>query len=99
MTADTVISTYFPHKEPKTMYAEPTFSGLHDFHKLLKYNATNVPTKLTNGNYGLIPLIIRLIDCENLYGHKWIPPNNPGAPPILAVETSTVNTNNIIHSQ
>ena len=98
MTADTVILTYVPHKEPKTMYAEPTFSGLHNFHKLLRYNATNVPTKLTNGNYGLLPLIISPTDWETLYGHEWIPPNDSGARPILVVVTFTLNTKNIIHS-
>ena len=97
MTADTVILTYFPHKDPKTSYNKPTFARLHDFHKLLKYNATNVPTKLTNDNYGLIPMIISPTDWENLYGHEWIPPNEPGAPPNLATGTSPVNMKNIIH--
>ena len=82
---------------PQKMYGKPTFTGLHNFHELLKDNATYVPTKITNGNYGLIPLIIRLIDCENLYGHKWIPPNDSGAPPILETITLTVNKKNIIH--
>ena len=33
-----------------------------------------------------------------LYGHEWILPDDPGAPPILAEVTSTVNMKNIIHS-
>ena len=53
MTADTVISTYFQHKD---------FTGLYDFHKLLRDNATNMPTELTNGNYALLPLIISPTD-------------------------------------
>ena len=80
------------------MYAEPTFSGIHDFHKLLKYNATNVPTKLTNGNYGLIPLIISPTDWETLYGHEWILPNDSDARPILVLVKLTLNTKNIIHN-
>ena len=89
---------YFPHKDPKEMYVKPTFSGLHDFRKLLKYNTTNVPIKLTNGNYGLLPLIISPTDWETLYFHEWIPPNDSGSLPILVVVTLTVNTNNIIHN-
>ena len=61
---------YFPHKDPKEMYVKPTFSGLHDFRKLLKYNTTNVPTELTNSKYGLIPLIISPNDWEKLYVHE-----------------------------
>ena len=79
------------------MYGKTTFAGLHYFHKLLKEKFTNVPTELTNGSYGLLPLIISPNDRENLYGHEWIPTNDPGAPPILAAGTSTVNTKNIIH--
>ena len=70
MTADTNISTYFPHNDPKKMHNKLIFSGLHDFHKLLKENATNVPTKITNGKYGLLPLIISPTDLENVYGHE-----------------------------
>ena len=80
------------------MYGKPTFTGLHNFQKTLKDTATNVPTETTNINYGLLTLIISPTDWEKLYGHKRIPPNAPGAPPILAVGTLTVNTNNIIHS-
>ena len=61
------------------MYAKPKFSGLHEFHKLLNYNATNVPIKLTNGNYGLLPLIISSTNCENLYCREWIIPNDFGS--------------------
>ena len=74
------------------------FSGLHNLHKLLKENATNVPTELANGNYGLLLMIIIPIHLETLYGHEWIPPNDPGAPLILVTVTSTVNMNKIIHS-
>ena len=80
------------------MYVKPTFSCLHNFHKLLNYNSINVPTKLTNGNYGLLPLIISPTNWETLYGHEWILPNEYGSPPILVVVTLTVNTNNIIHN-
>ena len=80
------------------MYSKPTFAGFHNFHKLLKDNATNVPTELTNDNYGLLPLIISPTNWEMLYGHEWIPPNGPGAPPILAAGTSIVNMKNIIHT-
>ena len=83
---------------PQKMYGKPTFTGLHNFHELLKDNATYVPTKITNGNYGLIPLIISPTDWETLYGHEWIPPNDSGARPILVVVTFTLNTKNIIHS-
>ena len=62
MTSNMVIYTYLPHKNPKKMYSKPKFTGLHDFHKLLKDNATNVSTKLTNINYGLLPLIISSMD-------------------------------------
>ena len=79
------------------MYRRPKFYGIHNFHKLLKDNATNVPTKLMNSNYGLLALIISPTDWETLYGHEWIPPNEPGAPPILSAGTSTVNMKNIIH--
>ena len=79
------------------MYDKPTLSGLHNFHKLLKYNATNIPTELTNGKYGLLPMIISPTDWETLYGHKWILPNDPGSPPILVVVKSTASKNNIIH--
>ena len=98
MTADTVISAYFPHKDPKTMYAKPTLSGLHNFHKILKYNANNMTTILTNGNYVLFPLIISPTDWENLYGLEFTPPNDSGAPPILAAVILTVKMKNIIHS-
>ena len=98
MTNFTTISTYFPHKKPKKMYVESAFSWLHNFHKLLKDNAANVPIKVTNENYDLLLLIISPTDWETLYGHKWIPSDEPGAPPTLAAGTSTVNIKNIIHS-
>ena len=43
-------------------------------------------------------MIISPTDWEMLYGHKWITPNDPGSPPILAAGTLTVNTKNTIHS-
>ena len=98
MTADTITSTYFPHNDQKNMYDEPTFSSLHDFHTLLKDNATNVPTELTSVKYGLILLIVSPTDWEILHGHEWISPNDPGTPPILSSGTSTVNMKNITHN-
>ena len=95
MTPDTVISTYFTHKEPKTMYAEPTFSGLHEFHKFLMYNAASVTNKPTNSNYSLLPLIISPTEWKTLYG---VPQErrrtvNPlrGKTEFLANETGKVN--------
>ena len=78
------------------MYGRPKFYGIHNFHKLLKDNATNVTTDLTNGNYGFFPLIISPTDWETLYGHEWITPHDPGNPPILAAEISTLKMKNII---
>ena len=51
------------------MYSEPTFAGLHNFQKLLKDNTNNVTTELTNGNYGLLPLIISTTEWDTLNGH------------------------------
>ena len=50
------------------MYAEPTFSGLHEFHKFLMYNAASVTNKPTNSNYSLLPLIISPTEWKTLYG-------------------------------
>ena len=98
MTADTIISTYLPQKDPEKMCSEPTFSVLHDFNKLPKDNATNVITKLTNSNYGLLPLIISPTGWETLYGHEWIPSKDPGAPPILSAGNLALNMKKIIHN-
>ena len=75
------------------------FSGLHNLHKLLKENATNVPTELANGNYGLLLMIIIPINLETLYGHEWILPNEYGSPPILVVVTLALNTKNNTHNR
>ena len=47
-----------PSQGTEEIYGKATFAGLHSFHKLFKDNATNMPTELTNVNYGIIPLII-----------------------------------------
>ena len=58
------------------MYGEPTFTVLHNFHKILKDNATTVSTKLTNGSYGLLKLIISPTDWETLYATNGLHPMN-----------------------
>ena len=69
------------------MHGNLSFAGHNNFHKLLKDNATNVLNELTNGNYGLLPLIIIPTNWENLYGYECILPNNPGSPSILVAVT------------
>ena len=36
-------------------------------------------------------------DWEALYGQEWIPPDDPGPPPILEARTSVVNVKNQIY--
>ena len=57
----------FPNKELKKVYGEPYFTDIHGTHQLIKDDFTNVPTKLTNGNYGLLTLIMDTDDLEAMY--------------------------------
>ena len=68
MTAENIITTHFPNKELKTLYGEPYFTDIHDTHQLLKDNVPNMPTKFTNGKYGLLLLRMDPDDWEALYG-------------------------------
>jgi hypothetical protein len=66
MTADTVIDVHFSHKERTPILGDPSYADLHDRHQKLKTNAVNVPTQLTPGNLGLLPLIISPTDYVNV---------------------------------
>jgi hypothetical protein len=97
MTADNVIDVDFPHKELTPILGNPSYADLYDRHQKLKTNAANVPTQLTPGNLGLLPLIISPQDyAAQAAGQIWGYPANPGAPPILAAGTSAVNMKNVI---
>ena len=76
------------------MYGKPTFSGLHKMFKILKENNTNGPIEITNRNYCLLLLITSQTNWETINDHAWIPPNDPGTPPILAAVTLKVNMKN-----
>jgi conjugal transfer/entry exclusion protein len=97
MTADNIIDVHFPYKELTPILGDPSYADLHDRHQKLKTNAANVPTQLTAGNLGLLPLIISPTDyAAQANGQAWIHPANPGAPPIIAQGTSAVNMKNDI---
>ena len=95
---DSIITKNFPTKEFPKILGEPTYNIITDYEEKLQKNAISVKTLLTPNNLGFLPIVIGPTRYAALGHGNFVPPINPGAPPILVAGTTAVQMKNILNT-
>ena len=94
LTADTVedIRNGFPHPSIDPIVGEPTYFEIKRVHDLLKSNASSLTSTLGGGAHGLLGLILTPAIYQQITGHQFISPADPGAIPNIPAGTNANQT-------
>ena len=94
---DSIINKNFPTKEFVKIVGEPTYHIITDYEEKLQKNAISVKTLLTPNNLGFLPIVIGPTRYLALGHGAFVPPVNPGPPPVLIAGTTAVQMKNILN--
>ena len=91
----------FPHLLIPRHAGAPSFESVQATHKLLKANAASVPSDLGGGTHGLLGLMLDDAVYNNVTGHPFVRPANPGNSAVIPVGATAAQTHTLerIHAE
>ena len=87
----------FPHLSIPRHPGEPTYEAIHAVHKLLKADASSVPSDLGGGQHGLLGLMRNPAVYTQVAGpvNAFVRPINPGSTPTIPARSNGEQTRRI----
>ena len=92
-----MIKEGFPHLLILQQGGAPTFESIQATHKLLEANAASVPSDLGGSTHGLLGLMLDDAIYNNVTGHNFVHPVNPGNSTIVPAGATAAQTHTIEH--
>lgn len=91
-------SFIFPFPTIDPIVGEPSYETIAEIHKKINANAASVQSNLGNGRLGHLALTVSDAIYNTLSATPFVPPPNPGAQAVIAVNTTAAATATIRHS-